>query len=91
MAHVKVKWVKEKHKLERHHRKPRSIGGGNEEKNTSLVSQIQHRAWHTLFVNFDARTICGIINSLWLDPEHKLVCVKAKHVEDICRLVDDLK
>jgi hypothetical protein len=59
-----------------HHRKPTSIGGSkHNKKNHSKVTRIQHRAWHTLFSNFTAQTIAGIINEKWVDPAYKFVCV----------------
>ncbi len=55
-------------KKERHHRKPKSIGGGSEPPNTIYVPDYKHRAWHTLFGNMTARQIADEINTTWLDP-----------------------
>jgi hypothetical protein len=62
----------------RHHRKPQSLGGGNEDENISVVPCYQHQAWHDLFSNFDPETIAKIINQKWLDTSFKFMCVRVK-------------
>ena len=42
----------------------------------SHVSVSKHRAWHTLFSNYDAQQIANIINEVWLDPQYKFIAVK---------------
>ena len=59
-----------------HHRRPRSKGGKTTPENISIVDQLKHRSWHTLFANLDAHEICEIINSVWLDPAYKFECKK---------------
>jgi hypothetical protein len=58
-----------------HHRKPRSIGGSDEMSNLSRVSNIMHKAWHTLFRNLDAHAIVRLINDVWIDPAYTLIVV----------------
>lgn len=62
-------------KLTRHHRLPTSIGGTDDEKNISMVTDTKHQAWHTLFQNKHAVEICKEINDTWLDPKYELVIV----------------
>lgn len=64
-------------KLTLHHRKPTSIGGSRHNKrNHSMLPSKQHQAWHTLFSNLSAETICALINEKYLDPDFKFVCTK---------------
>jgi len=55
-----------------HHRRPRSRGGSNDQRNVSLVTDTQHRAWHTLFGNLEPEQIADRINNIWLDPDYRL-------------------
>ena len=57
----------------RHHRKPRSLGGGNDERNISKVNRDKHDAWHLLFKNHPPERIAIIINNVWIDPEYEFV------------------
>lgn len=66
---------KKKH-THKHHRKPRSLGGGNELENISTVCRDKHDAWHLLFKNHPPERIALIINNVWLDPEYYFVAVK---------------
>jgi hypothetical protein len=70
--------MKKRHKLTRHHRKPTSIGGTSEKRNLSHIPRGQHEAWHLIFSNHTAETICAIINEKYLDPDYKFVCVKRR-------------
>jgi hypothetical protein len=49
----------------KHHRKPRSLGGTNAERNISEVCHKKHEAWHILFVNYPAPMIAYRIEELW--------------------------
>jgi hypothetical protein len=62
----------------RHHRRPRSRGGSDDEINVSVVDIKQHASWHNLFSNLDPHTIADIISQRWLDPEFRFVCVRVK-------------
>jgi hypothetical protein len=61
----------------KHHRKPRSIGGGNEPRNISMVPCYQHEAWHAIVLNHTAFTIQYMLNDKYLDPDYKFICVKS--------------
>lgn len=74
----------------KHHRKPRSLGGQNTPENISNVDEVQHRAWHTLFINWTPYKICKRINQKWLDPEYKFVVIKTEDATDN-ELVAELK
>lgn len=73
-----------KHSLTKHHRLCRSCGGTNHPDNISYVPCYHHEAWHTLFSNLDAPTICAIINQKWLDPQYMFVCVDKSTMEVVC-------
>lgn len=60
----------------KHHRKPRSLGGNNSERNISKVNRDKHDAWHLLFRNYNPHQIATIINNVWLDPDYKFVVEK---------------
>ncbi len=63
---------------DKHHRKPRSLGGTDDQSNLSLVSKVLHQAWHLLFGNKNPFQIARIINRVWLDPKYKfVVCERA--------------
>ena len=66
-----------KYRDSRHHRKPKSCGGFNDNKNISLVDVIDHRSWHRLFGTTSPQEICRRINSIWLDPDWKFSCIPA--------------
>lgn len=63
---------------DRHHRKPRSIGGTDDPENISIVPRNKHEAWHLLFSNFEPELIVEIINKFWIDPEYALTAVKRR-------------
>lgn len=70
-------------KLTRHHRKPRVLGGKNEERNISFIPQHKHRAWHliTRQPNGDESTpgqIAQILNEFYLDPDYMFVVRRRK-------------
>lgn len=71
----KVKRLKKLH-FDWHHRKPTSIGGGNDDRNMSHVSASKHQAWHTLFANKNVYEIADIINEKWLDNDYLLTVVR---------------
>ena len=61
-----------------HHRKPRSIGGTEEERNKIKLPIKLHRAWHDLFKNWSAERIAQEISERDLDPDYRMVAVKKK-------------
>ena len=62
--------------IDRHHRLPRSRGGGNQLSNISLVLVKHHRAFHLLFGNATADEVAEILNRTWISPHYKLVVVR---------------
>jgi len=65
-----------------HHRKPRSIGGTNEDRNISELSVSRHRAWHILFQNWPAQRIADEINARYLDPDFEMVVWRKMRDDD---------
>jgi hypothetical protein len=63
-------------KLTHHHRKPKSLGGIREPRNTSLIPPKKHQAWHLLFSNYAPERIVEEINRLYLDPDYRLIVVR---------------
>lgn len=68
------KTVREKSRvgLTEHHRRPKSLGGG-EGDNVSEIPISKHRAWHTLFRNFTPEMIAKEINEKYLDKDYFFV------------------
>lgn len=66
---------KSRKERDKHHRKPRSIGGTNEPRNISHVPRNKHEAYHLLFSNCTASQIADILNAYWLDPDFFLVAI----------------
>jgi hypothetical protein len=63
-------------KRSRHHRKPQSMGGGDEPANISNVRDEDHRAYHRLFGPGSPWVVARILNDIWVDPEYELVVHK---------------
>lgn len=63
-----------------HHRKPRSLGGDDSDRNLSYVTRDRHEAWHRLFSNWSPGQIARHINAMWLDPDYKLVVVTVEEL-----------
>lgn len=60
----------------RHHKKPRSLGGGTNHRNCVRVDTKRHYFWHQLFGNMNGWEIAREINHFWLDPDFKVVHIK---------------
>ena len=73
-----------------HHRKPRSIGGENSDRNLITIQDNFHKAWHVLFKNYSPDKICKIINKYYLDPDFYLVVKKTKKIKNKKRSWDIL-
>lgn len=71
--------AKSRKERDRHHRKPRSIGGTNDHENISIVPRNKHEAWHLLFANCTPDQIAEIISQFWLDPAYCLVAVPKRY------------
>lgn len=61
---------------DKHHRKPRSLGGSNKARNISKVPSHLHKNWHALFKNWTPERIVQEINKYWLDPDYKIIAIK---------------
>jgi hypothetical protein len=59
--------------MTRHHRKPKSLGGGMDNRNIALLPNKKHEAWHFLFSNLPPERIVQLINSQFLDPDYQLI------------------
>ena len=65
-------------KKSKHHRKPKSKGGkGVGRKNLFTTTVGKHRAYHTLFSNWDVPEIVRELNR-WIDPDWKVIAVRRK-------------
>lgn len=67
--------MKKQRVVSRHHRLPRSRGGGNELSNISIVEQKRHCAWHLLVGNMTAPEIASMLTDTWIDAKYYLVAV----------------
>ena len=57
----------------KHHRKPRFVGGRNNKRNISFVCKEKHHCWHVLFGIKTAHEIADEINKHWIDPDFKFI------------------
>jgi hypothetical protein len=64
--------------FEKHHRLPRSRGGGNNPENLSRVRSKYHRAYHLLFGNMTPREMAMYLNAIWIDSNVQFV-VRSKN------------
>lgn len=60
---------------DRHHRLPRSRGGGDNPENISIVNAHKHRCYHTLFGNRTAPEVAQLLTEVWIDPEVELIAI----------------
>lgn len=67
---------RQKQKITKHHRKPKSKGGKRTPQNISHVPENKHRAYHMLFADKDVNDIAHILNSVWIDPDFLLVPIR---------------
>ena len=63
-------------KQTRHHRRPRSAGGGNEKRNISSVRHSDHVAYHKLFGPGLPGVVTSTLNEVWIDPDVVVVAMK---------------
>lgn len=64
--------------LDKHHRRPSSIGGDGSPENISRVDPAKHRAYHVLFKNWEVSLIAEELNRKWIDTTYELVVVKRR-------------
>jgi len=60
-------------KWSKHHRRPRSRGGGSESENISLVPVNLHVAYHILFANMLPEEIVKVLNDMWIPRDWEIV------------------
>lgn len=66
---------KKRDDLTRHHRKPRSKQGTNDDRNISLVFWKKHEAYHLLFGNKSPEEVAKILTETWIDPDFVLLAI----------------
>jgi hypothetical protein len=59
-----------------HHRKCRSNGGNGDKGNLVEVDRDRHNFWHAMFRNMKPDEIVDEINSVWIDPEFKVMLLR---------------
>ena len=60
----------------RHHRKPKSLGGRNNPENISIVQKRHHQMFNELFgSNPTAHEVAQILTDVWIDPKYRIVVV----------------
>lgn len=74
----------------KHHRKPRSIGGTNDPSNISIVDVKDHIAYHQLFKNMDIHDIVKVLNDTWCDADFRIVAIPKKTARKILRTLAQL-
>jgi len=75
--------MKKKHKMTRHHRKPRCRGGGGLKNNISKVPENLHQAYHLLFGEGHPEKVAAILNNTWIDTDYILIPVPKDFAEGI--------
>jgi len=64
--------------MEKHHRLPRSRGGSNSAANISILEKKQHRAWHHLMANMNAKEVAKLLSDVYIDPKYYFVAIPRK-------------
>ncbi len=59
----------------KHHRKPTSIGGTDDERNISFIMDYLHKAWHQVVRNYSAPRIARILTNSEIFPGKQIVAV----------------
>lgn len=57
--------VDDPNKITEHHRLPKSLNGGSNPENISLVPLYKHRAWHKLFDNLPAQEVVILLRGYY--------------------------
>ena len=55
-----------------HHRKPQSLGGGDDSANILKTTHNKHQAFHTLFDNWEVPRTVEELNR-WIDPQWEVI------------------
>lgn len=64
--------------LTKHHRKLKSLGGSDEDRNIAMVKDKKHKAWHIVFSNKTTEQIVWELNNVWLDPDYEITLKKRR-------------
>jgi hypothetical protein len=72
--------AKKRERRTRHHRLPRSLGGGNNLDNISLVHRAPHQAYHLLFGAGESDTVAEALNHTWLPIQAVLVTIPTERL-----------
>ena len=59
-----------------HHRKPKALGGTDDESNLSILTLIKHRSYHHCFGVMTPEEIARELSDVYIDPEYVLIAVK---------------
>ncbi len=60
-------------KKNRHHRKPKSKGGGNNKRNIVQVPMDKHIAYHVLFGTMTPEEVGAELTRTWIDPDYEII------------------
>lgn len=71
--------------LTKHHRKPKSMQGGNNRENISIVPENKHAAYHLLFNEGRVDYIVKVLNNTWIDPEYELFFRRKEKPVEACK------
>ena len=69
--------------MSRHHRLPKSLGGGESDRNISIVEDRKHRGWH---LAFDTKSPCELARDImqkWI-PHNFTMTAEREHGCDGC-------
>lgn len=81
--------MEKKHKLTRHHRKPRCNGGTNDPENISMVRDDRHCAFHLLFSEGSPEKVAEMLNKYWIDPAYEMVVVPKEYANGIRKRISN--
>ncbi len=78
-----------KHHKNKHHRIPRSAGGGAGEGNLVTVPFHHHVAYHKLFNAFGPKTVVRQLNEHWLPLATIAICIPTARISEALALLTD--
>lgn len=59
--------------VNRHHKKPRSRGGDDSERNIAIVDKHKHDLFHALWGNSTPQEIAKELSDTWCDPDYEII------------------
>ena len=77
------------HNPTKHHRYPRSLGGGMHNGNISIVPECEHRAFHVLFEVNPPEIIARILNNKWIPLNKKLICINTSDYNEAIKVLQE--